>query len=668
MSETFLAMKKLLLSLCLLSQAGLAETPRIDSLKREVSRLDKLPNGYINDTLHYQALKALMRAYSDVDIDSSLHCNSLMIRLCKNSGLQKELSFAFQYAGYLYQVRGDYYRSAEFYLKSLSQAEESKQYTQVARAHGGLAHAYTSLEKYSIAKEHCDKGLEILRKHPDVTIQLAILNVLGAIYREQGQLADALRVNQDMYILAQREHKPWFESHGLHAIGWVYKDKGDLTKALGYYKKALALCRKIGSGDLEGSILLHIADVYILHKRWSKALVYSNQAKQRAMHIKNSGIVAEAYEKQYEIFRQTGESAKALRAYENFVSLKDSLSKDKNQQRIESLQAQYRSDSLEMRHSKSLAEKTLQLLTKDIKNQKLVWARDGLIMIVIAVLFITALLFWNNRQLQTKNRQIDQQRALLEAAREQLADINKTLEIKVEERTQALTKANRELVRTNEKIKEALFEGQTIERKRVAIELHDNLSSLLGAVNMSIQTINPQNLSEPEQSVYRNVKQLIQNAYAEVRNISHNILPARLEREGLATTLTAYIDQLNQTSRLRFSLTLVGLQERLPMVIESNVYAIVLELIHNTIKHAKATTVDISLLRTNSEINVLVIDNGIGLGQNQDKRGVGLQNIQSRLEPLDGTFNTVFPAETGTRIDIKIPIETVRINGNINIV
>lgn len=235
------------------------------------------------------------------------------------------------------------------------------------------------------------------------------------------------------------------------------------------------------------------------------------------------------------------------------------------------------------------------------------------------------------------------------------------------ERTAELLSANQSLIRKNDEIKQALFKGQTIERKRVALELHDNLSSLLSAVNMSIQSLNPHNLSEPEQSLYRSVKQLIQNAYAEVRNISHNILPAELDRDGLAPTLTTFLDKLNQSLAIRFSLVLTGLTERLPVEIEFNVYSIVLELLNNAIKHAHATSVQIELARTNEGMNISVSDNGIGMGQQTGKRGVGLQNIQARLDSLGGTFGVRLPNELGTRIHINIPIETVSLDGNVQI-
>ncbi|MGA0558743.1 tetratricopeptide repeat-containing sensor histidine kinase [Larkinella sp. VNQ87] len=654
-------MKKLLLFCCLLAGTGSALAGEIDSLKRELSAFRIKPEGPARDSLRCQILMGLMRAYMDVDVDSAEYYNQLLRTFCQMAKRPNELIYAYQYKGYLYQVRGDYHQSVWHYFKALTLADSLDRYARMAGSHRGLAHAYASLKQFDKAKHHILEGLRMLRKESDANVELGILNVQGAMYREQGKLAEALAVNQRMYSLARREGETWYESHGLHAIGWVYMEMGDLTTALRCYEQALSLCRQIGSIDLEGSILLHIVDVYVRRQKWKVALRYCYRARQTARQVKNSSLVAEAEEKLYRIFRQTNQPAPALEAYENFVNLKDSLSREKNQHRIETLQAQYDNEQ----KTNALQAERMSRLAERNRSLQLAKTRDGLFLGIVVVVLIVALLFWNNRRLQAKNRQINRQRVLLEMARKELADVNKNLENRVEERTRELVKANQELIRKNEEIKQAHYRGQTVERKRVALELHDNLSSLLSAVSMSMQSINPKNLTEPEQSVYQTVRQLIQNAYAEVRNISHNILPAELEREGLTRTLSTLVDKLNQSSPLQISLTITGLQERLPIEIEFNLYSITLELLNNVIKHAQATTVGISLFRTDAGVDLTVTDDGIGLQPSQAKRGIGLQNIQTRLDALGGTFNTVLPSEKGTWILIKIPIETVRINGNL---
>ena len=651
-------MKKWLLFLSLLVRIGNAQTLRVDSLKSELQMLYSQKSSYSKDTLLYNTLKALMWDYADIDIDTSVHYNTQLVKLCIDKKLQKELIYTYQYTGYLYQVKGDYHQSIQFYYKALILAEKLKQYIRIARSYGGLAHAYISLKKYQLATAYCKKGLFILRSHPDASVQMALLNALGALYREQHKLPEALKANQEMHTLAKMSHDLWYEAHGLHAIGWVYKEWGDMAKALAYYKKALSLCHTINNKDLdtdlEKSILLNITDIYSQQKKWPQALTFCKQARQTALRVKNSSIVAESNEKLYKIYKQTGQTANALKAYEEFISLRDTLSSEKNQQRIERLSAEYES----AKKTATLQKQRAELLAEQNNSQQLAQTRNRLLLGAGIILVIASMLFWSNQRLQAKNQKIDQQRTILESTQEKLADINKTLEIRVDERTKELVTANNELTKKNEEIKAALFKGQSIERKRVALELHDNLSSLLSAVNMSIQAINPKNLSESEAAVYQNVKYLIQSAYAEVRNISHNILPAELEKEGLANTLTTLIGRLNQNSTLYFSLSLSGLLERLPVEIEFNVYSMVLELVNNAIKHAQATTVNVHLYRTDAGVDLVVTDNGVGIGQTAGKRGVGLQNIQTRLDSLGGIFTTTQPLEKGTQVHIKIPINT----------
>ncbi len=610
------AMKRLLFFLCFPVYSGFCGTNRIDSLKMELNVLGRLPLGYMQDTLRFNVLKSLMRAYGDVSVDSSIYYNEYLIGFCKEKGLQNQLIYAHYYKGVIYEMQGKHLESIKNSYYTLALAEKRKQYVQVASLLGLLAHSHASLLRYDDALELCLRGLDVLRAHPGpgaYNEELALLNTEGVIYRETGKLDASLIASREMYALART--KPffkWYEAHGLHAIGLVYKEQGKLSAALKYHEKALALANKIGSTFLEANIVVNMADIYSRQKKWRLALVSCVRAEQMAMRIKNSSIVREAQGSLYKVFKNTGEPAKALKAYEKFVSLKDSLSEEKSQQRIGALQEQYNT----IQRTNSLQQQ-VQLLAKENENHKLAQARNGLLLGVLGTLLISALLIWNNRRLQEKNT---------------------------------------ELVRKNKEIKEAHFKGQAIERKRVALELHDNLSSLLSAVNMSVQSINTQHLPESEQSMYRNVKHLIQNAYAEVRNISHNILPAELEQQGLSVTLLKLVDRLNENLPIRFSIVILGLHERLPVEIEYNMYSIVLELLNNIIKHAQAASASIGLVRTGPEVNLSVTDDGIGFAQNQQKRGVGLQNVRTRLEALGGSLTAINQLERGTQIVIHVPV------------
>ncbi len=647
-------MKKLVLFLCLLTLQSHAKISYPDSLKLVLADLHKQTPGPGRDTLIYAAMKGIMRHYGEHKIDSSFYYSKQLISFCQEQKLDRELTYAYLYIGYLYSLNRNFSQSIVVHYKALALAKKLNQHARIARALGGLAHAYLGLEKNEKALAFGRQGLAVLSKHPDPNAKASILNDIGAIYRTQGELLKALQINQELLTLARQHSMQWHEAQGLQAIGWVYKEMGNITQALAFSQRALGVIRQkratdvSGRVDLEANILANIASIYIRTQKWLQALQLSRQVKEMALRLGNGTVLAESEEQLYQIYKHTGQTALALSAYEHFVFLRDSLSKGTNEQRIELLSAQYKYEQSQ----NELLTKQNKLFLSELYNKLLIAG-------ISIFLMLAALLLWNNRRLQARNHKIDQQRGLIEEAGKQLADINRTLENRVEERTKELVDANNELILKNEEIKAALFKGQTIERKRVALELHDNLSSLLSAVNMNMQSINPQNLPVNEQGIYQNLRLLIQNAYAEVRNISHNILPAELEKEGLAIALTKRISQFNQNSALRINMTISGLEERLPVQFEVNIYSIVHELVNNAIKHAQASTITICLLRSTTDINLSVEDDGIGLGPQTPKRGVGFQNIQTRLDSLGGTLEIIQPIENGTRIDIKIPVDMV---------
>jgi signal transduction histidine kinase len=139
-----------------------------------------------------------------------------------------------------------------------------------------------------------------------------------------------------------------------------------------------------------------------------------------------------------------------------------------------------------------------------------------------------------------------------------------------------------------------LFEGQTLERKRVASELHNNLGSMLSAMRYRLQILDKEKLSSKEQKVYDSILEMMGTAYAEVRLISHNLLPAELEKKGLKGAIEKLIGDINLGQKLIIDLQMDD--DILPKNkrFELELYSICLELINNIIKHAEATQASVS--------------------------------------------------------------------------
>ncbi len=173
--------------------------------------------------------------------------------------------------------------------------------------------------------------------------------------------------------------------------------------------------------------------------------------------------------------------------------------------------------------------KTLENEKLQKENERKDLQRNILIISLLAGLGLIGFVFWNFKKLKTKNEQ---------------------------------------LVEKNQEIEEALFRGQTLERKRVAAELHDNLSTKISGIRLRFETFQPEFKTEKQKLMYESSVNALAEVYTDVRLISHNLLPAELENRGLSVALQNLIKELNSFDKTKFSLNISDEIGRFPNRIE----------------------------------------------------------------------------------------------------
>ncbi|MER0439329.1 sensor histidine kinase [Emticicia sp. W12TSBA100-4] len=215
---------------------------------------------------------------------------------------------------------------------------------------------------------------------------------------------------------------------------------------------------------------------------------------------------------------------------------------------------------------------------------------------------------------------------------------------------------NETLEKQNTELQAALLQGQTIERKRVAADLHDNLGSTLSALWLSVDMIDKSKMSEEESAIHQNLRQNLEKAYNDVRLLSHNLLPEELEKQGLSAALHYFIRKINQNSSIKFNLLIDDTLGKLDKKVEFELYSICLELVNNIIKHSKATEAMLRLhSATNDKIQLIIEDNGIGIFE-KNSDGKGMKNVRARVESLNGTWNLQNIENKGVRSEVLIPV------------
>lgn len=207
---------------------------------------------------------------------------------------------------------------------------------------------------------------------------------------------------------------------------------------------------------------------------------------------------------------------------------------------------------------------------------------------------------------------------------------------------------------------EASIEIQERERSRIATDLHDGLGQTLASMNMHLNAILPDILDQLDDSKVLFVTRLLKlskRATHETRLISHNLMPSSIQKFGICRAISELVQNMNELDQsLNIQLTCSLEKARYAPEIELSTYRIVQEIISNTIKHARAEWLKLSLSEEDGNLILTAQDNGRGIKMNNsDQTGIGMQGMYNRIKAMDGQICVNSVVRKGTGINIKIP-------------
>ena len=162
--------------------------------------------------------------------------------------------------------------------------------------------------------------------------------------------------------------------------------------------------------------------------------------------------------------------------------------------------------------------------------------------------------------------------------------------------------------------------------------------------------------TEKQHFSYGKIMALVDDSCKEIRAVSHNMMPNALLKSNLAEALRTFVNQVDHPD-LRIDLYTEGLEEKLNNNTETVLYRVIQECMNNVIKHAVATTLDISVIKDIDGISATVEDNGKGFDQAgiQYADGIGVKNIKSRILYLKGSVEFISAPGKGTLVSLHIP-------------
>lgn len=189
---------------------------------------------------------------------------------------------------------------------------------------------------------------------------------------------------------------------------------------------------------------------------------------------------------------------------------------------------------------------------------------------------------------------------------------------------------------------------QENERKRIAELLHDEVGNKLNILSLWINNDDTWNNERSKEIIAHQIPELIDAT----RNIAHALYPVNLEQFGLILTLEELI--LNIDSSLLVQLIINPKYNKRPVSFEVQVYRIIQEFLSNVIKHSKATEMSIQIRDTNNSLSIILSDNGIGFDNSSLKKGMGFNNIASRIQSINATFKWKSKKNKGCKLIIVL--------------
>ncbi|MCE7038879.1 tetratricopeptide repeat protein [Dyadobacter sp. CY312] len=547
------------------------------------------------DTVRIYECLALARSYLYKDAEKTMVNAKEVLKLAQKHQWNKGKILAYNLLSTFYLMDGSYDLLRELSNETLLLAQKEHLPLYVAHAKRFVAESYSEYRQWDSAKVNYEYALKVFIAMDDDSSKAVCLENMGTMHREQNQLKEAFECYDQAFSIYEKLKMPNGKASVLQNRGYLYVRGENHKDAEKQYLQALKLYQTTQNFYGELSLLNDLGNSYYWDGKYDKAIEACNRAL--------------VYSKKYNTTQQTNWAHQTLgRSYKAKSMLEQSIYHSENayyyrrQIHDDYIRRQY--TMYQLMYENEQMDSAIQKQIIDDQNQ----VQRVLIGFSCLIIAFAAFL-WNN---------------------------------------------NKKLRRKNAEIQEAMIQGQTIERKRVAAELHDHLGGTLASLNWYLFGIDKKSLPEEEQKIYNRVHEMVGAAYKEVRSLSHNLMPAELEEHGLIMALGRLTSKLSENKNIQFTFDHNTQDKRYGNKTEFELYSIVLELANNIIKHSNATSASISLAETAKTIQLLVSDNGQGIDATS-KQGIGLNNVKNRVQSLSGKIKISNQPEQGTLIDIEIP-------------
>lgn len=629
---------------------NLTEEQRAEYTQKAYVTVINQPN---DSTGRVNLFKVANRYYNLNDWKGYKEAVNLVLEKSESSKDTAKIAKAFTYLGDYYQTQGVPDSAFSYYFKAERMFNNLKDNNNLARTRLNKSLLQFNQSDFSGSEISALKALSVLRVEKESDVIYEVLNLLGIIYNELGEYDKGIEYHNKALASIDAKTPIEFQARAtsLNNIGLLYQNENKHEEAIPYFQLGLAQKKElmVYKPEVYAMILdnLGYSRLKLNQSQGLPGLFYESLKLRDSLQLPIGIIVSKMHLSEYYGFkndttRSIRFSKEALKDAQTSKNMRNALLPLKRLSLIDpKREAVYSKLYIEINDSLQKADRNvadkfsrIEFETDEIKiqNEDLIVENRNLVYIA-GSFFILGMFLYIIRVQKSKTRELQ---------------------------------FKREQQKVNEEIYSLMISQQNdvesiriIEKKRVAQELHDGVLGRMFGVRMNLDGLNNMNdaAAKEERISYMNE---LKNIEQDIREISHDL---NREKSELINNFVAILDKLLEEQKKTFESRLIStidLEIKWELVLNTvkiNLYRIVQESLQNINKYARANTIKVEFKKEGSHIFLSIIDDGIGFNVNRAKKGIGLQNMLSRINECEGTFEIKSKTGEGTTITVTVPIE-----------
>lgn len=506
----------------------------------------------------------------------------------------------------------------QFFIKTLTEqciplSESSKNDLMLAYSYTQVGLTFMSVGEMDKAQKYHFKSLAILDKLPEQgTIHLITYCNLVSNYCYQAK-GDSAKIYLDKAAALLRSHPDsrQFPNY-FYQQAMYYTTKQVYPAALEALRKGIDAAGLHGQTMLKQMLYFRMYNVYLLQKDYVAGKAVLEQILADAILSKEPNNRKITFTQLAAVNEVMGDYKEAFQWMKRASALGDSLQQQKLLEKMHELELIHDTHHKEQTIDQLVKEKKVEAQLAKDRNMRLLLLTVALILTVV----IAVLIWLNYRNQQRLNKQIraSHQQELQHLEKEKLYAASK-----------------------------AVLQGEEQERQRIAQDLHDSMGGMLANIRLSISGLH---INDNQELLNK-----IDKSISEMRRISRNLMPETLKNLGLEVALKELCESMSN-ARFIIQFEAFNLSTDIPFQTQLSLYRITQEGLSNVIKHAQASNVIVQVSQHAHFLSLTIEDDGVGFDANDVVYGLGIRNIENRVQLIAGTIEVISQKGQGTTINI----------------